>query len=343
VRVTEVVSIGSRLVGGGEPVFVLAEIASAHQGEAEQVSKLARAGKEAGADGIKFQLFRSAELLAPTDPKMEVFRQIEISIVDWEKLLDESKPLGLPLFADVFDRSSLALAERGGVSAYKVHSTDMENPEFIREVAATGKPLLVSTGGCHLGDVEAALEITRAEGNEQVILLHGVQNFPTRVEDSYLRFIPTLKATFGHPVGFLDHVDGGSPMARTLPALAVAFGADLIEKHMTLDRGLKGFDYESSLEPSDFQEMVALVRDAERALGNATLPRIEGAEQYHRMMRRAALSREKLSRGEPLQVEQVVFLRSESGLAPKDAGRLVGRKPRRDITAWTPLTEELFE
>ncbi len=250
---TEVVSIGPRRVGEGEPVFVLAEVASAHQGEPEQVSKLALAAKEAGADGVKFQLFRSEELLAPTDPKMEVFRQIELPIAEWEKRLDEAGALGVPVLADVFDRTSLELGERRGVDAYKVHSTDMENPEFIREVAATGKPLLLSTGGCGLGDVEAALEIARTEGNEQVILLHGVQNFPTRVEDSHLRFIATLKATFGHPVGFLDHVDGGSPMARTLPALAVAFGADLIEKHMTLDRGLKGFDYESSFEPSDFR------------------------------------------------------------------------------------------
>jgi sialic acid synthase SpsE len=341
--VTEVVSISSRLVGGGAPVFVLAEIASAHQGQPEQVSKLALAAKQAGADGVKFQLFRSEELLAPTDPKMEIFQRIELSIADWEKLFDESKPLGLPIVADVFDRPSLALAERGGAVAYKIHSTDMENPDFIRDVAATGKSLLLSTGGCRLGDVETALEAARAEGNEQAILLHGVQNFPTRVEDSHLRFIATLKAVFGRPVGFLDHVDGGSPMARVLPALAVAFGADLIEKHVTLDRDSEGFDYESSLEPSDFQEMVTLVRDGERARGEATLPQVEGAERYHRMMRRAVVCCEKLSRGEPLRAEQVAFVRNEKGLAPKDADRLIGRKPRRGIEAWEPLTEELFE
>jgi sialic acid synthase SpsE len=274
---------------------------------------------------------------------MEIFRRIELSLPDWEKSLDETKPLGLPIVADVFDRPSLALAERGGVVAYKIHSTDMENPDFIREVAATGKSLLLSTGGCHLGDVEAALEVARAEGNEQVILLHGVQNFPTRVEDSHLRFIATLKATFGRPVGFLDHVDGGSPIARALPALAVAFGADLIEKHLTLDRGPKGFDYESSLEPNDFQEMVALVRDGERAQGEPRVPHVEGAERYHRMMRRAVVCREKLNRGEPLRDGQIAFLRNESGLAPRNAARLVGRKPRRDIEAWEPLTEDLFE
>jgi sialic acid synthase SpsE len=194
-----------------------------------------------------------------------------------------------------------------------------------------------------LDDVTAAVEEVRAEGNGQVILLHGVQNFPTRVEDSHLRFMKTLKETFALPVGFLDHVDGGSPMARLLPALALAFGADLIEKHITLDRTAKGFDYESALEPKIFGEMVDFLRDAEKAFGSRTQPPDVSAERYHRMMRRAVLSCEVLPKGEPVRAEQFAFLRHELGLAPKDAGRLIGRRPRREIEAWEPLAEDLFE
>ncbi len=192
-------------------------------------------------------------------------------------------------------------------------------------------------------DVEAAIEMARTERNEQIVLLHGIQNFPTRVEDSHLRFIPVLKAQFGLPVGFLDHVDGGSPMAKFLPALAVAFGADLVEKHITLDREAKGFDYESSLGPPSFGEMVGLIKESEKTFGAAQLPRQQAAESYHRMMRRAVMSGEAIRQGEPLRVEQLAFLRNEKGLAPKDAARLVGRIPRGDIQAWEPLTEDLFE
>lgn len=336
-------SIGSWRIGENEPVFILAEVASAHQGDPGKAVVLARGAKQAGASGVKLQIFRASELIAPNDPRMDTFRQIELSLADWERLLDEVGTLGIPILADVFDRPSLSLGESNGVHAYKIHSTDMENPDFISDVAATGKPLLFSTGGCGLGDVEAAIEVARAEGNEQVMLLHGVQNFPTRIEDSHLRYIGTLKETFGLPVGFLDHVDGGSPLALVLPALALAFGADLIEKHITLDRAAKGFDYESALEPETFGKMVELLRDTERAFGSGTEPQEESAEKYHKMMRRAVLAREVLRKDEPIRAEQLVFLRNDKGLAPKFAARLIGRRPRREIQPWEPLTEDLFE
>jgi N,N'-diacetyllegionaminate synthase len=344
---TSAVRLGKREVGGEgrEPsCFIVGEVASAHQGDPEQAIALARAAKEAGADGIKFQLFAVGELIAPNDPRYPTFDQIEIAPQEWEQILREAAGLALPVLVDIFDRPSLRVAEKNGVDAYKIHSTDMENPDFIREVASTGKPVLLSTGGSRLETVEAAMAAAMAEGNGRIILLHGVQNFPTAVSDSNLRYIRTLKKRFDVPVGFLDHVDAGSPMARLLPALAVAFGADLVEKHITLDRAAKGFDYESSLEPPAFGEMVQLIRQAEQAFG-----REEGsvedpaAHQYHQLMRRAVVAREPLRRGAPLRAEQLALLRNAKGLPPLYLPRLLGRKPRHDIPAWEPLTEELFE
>lgn len=337
------VRLGARHVGDGEPVFVLAEVASAHQGEPAQALALAAAALRAGADGVKFQLFRTAELIAPGDSRFHTFQKIELPPADWSRVLDKAGGLGLAVLADAFDVESLALGERHGVVAYKIHSTDMENPEFIRRVAATGKPLLFSTGGVSLRDVERALDLARAESNTAVILLHGIQNFPTRVEDANLNYLETLKATFGHPVGFLDHVDGSSPMARVLPALAMALGADLVEKHITLDRAARGFDWESSLDPEPFKMMVSLVRQGEVSLGTGLQKHDESAERYHRLMRRAVHSRVPLRRGEPLRPEQVVFVRNENGLPPCDAPKVLGRKPRGDIPAWTPLVEDFFE
>jgi sialic acid synthase SpsE len=335
--------IGGREVGDGHPAFVLAEVASAHQGEVEKAIALASAASDARADGVKFQIFRASELIAPGDPRSSTFQQIELSFEEWERVLDHGRRLGIPIFIEVFDRPSLSFAEKHDVAAYKIHSTDIENPEFIRAVAATGRPLLMSSGGSSLAAVQAAIEVARREGNESIMLLHGVQNFPTRVEDSHLRFLETLKESFGFPVGFLDHVDGGSPMALLLPALAVAFGANLVEKHMTLDRAAKGFDYESALEKEAFSAMIDRIRETERALGSATLPSGEGAEKYHRLMRRAVVSRVELRAGEPLTRDQVALLRNENGLPPRDLPSLLGRRPRRRVSAWEPLTEDLFE
>jgi len=335
--------IGEIHIGDGTPAFVLAEVASAHQGEAVQALALASRSKDAGAQGVKFQLFRASDLVAPNDPHRSTFDQIEFSVEEWENVLTQASALQIPIFADVFDRASLGLGERLGIAAYKIHSTDMENPEFIREVAATGKPLLLSTGGSGLGAVESAIAVASTEGNKNVMLLHGVQNFPTRAADSHLRFIGTLKRTFGLPVGFLDHVDGGATTALMLPALAVAFGANLVEKHVTLDRSAKGFDYESSLEKERFRSMVELIREAEAAFGEPGLTQRASAERYHRVMRRAVLSGSELRAGAPVKKGQLAFLRNETGLAPYEAPRLVGRKPRCDIPAFSPLTEDLFE
>ncbi len=337
------ISIAGLKVGEGAPAFVLAEVASAHQGEAVQALALAKLAQEARADGVKFQLFRAQDLIAPNDPRFSTFQQIELSPSDWDQVLIESRSLPLAIFGEVFDRESLALAERHDLAAYKIHTTDIENPEFIRAVAATGKPLLLATGGSGLGAVESAIEVARTEGNGELMLLHGVQNFPTRAEDSNLRYIGTLKSTFGLPVGFLDHVDGGTGMAIALPALAVAFGADLVEKHITLDRGAKGFDYESALEKEAFASMVELIRESEKTFGSPNLPSGASASRYHRLMRRAILSRVALEKGEPLTRDRIAFLRCETGLPPYDAARLLGRKPRRPIAPWEPLSEDLFE
>lgn len=335
--------VGTRTIGDGEPAFVLAEVASAHQGEAVQALDLASNARNAGAEGVKFQLFRSQRLVPPNASNRAVFDRIELSTDDWGRVLTAARSLGIPVFADVFDRESLAIGEEHGVAAYKIHSTDMENSEFIRAVAATGKPVLLSTGGSSLATVDHALSECRSEGAGDVMLLHGVQNFPTEAADSNLRFIETLKRTFGVPVGFLDHVDGGSPMALALPALAVAFGANLVEKHTTLDRSAQGFDYESSLEKTQFASMVELIRQAEASFGEAHWQQSDGAERYHRMMRRAVLSRVDLKQGVPLMRDHLAFLRHEEGVSPDEAGALIGRKPSSDIAAWTPLTEDLFD
>jgi sialic acid synthase SpsE len=343
VTTTTEVRLGERIIGAGAPAFVLAEIASAHQGSADEAIALARFASDAGADGVKFQLFRAGELIAPNDTRRETFDQIELSVEEWDRVLGESSELGVPLLAEVFDRESLSIAERSSVVAYKVHTTDMENPEFVRDVAATGKPLLLATGGYGIDAVAETLELARSAGNEQVVLLHGVQNFPTNVADSHLRYIECLKERFGLPVGFLDHVDGGSEMALLLPALAVAFGADLIEKHITRDRSAEGFDYQSSLEPKSFTGMVSLLREAESSFGSSDAPSGSSASRYHSLMRRGVLSGTELATEKPLAREDVVFLRNERGLAPKDVGRILGRKPKERIAAFEPLTVDLFE
>jgi N,N'-diacetyllegionaminate synthase len=236
-------------VGAGQPCFVLAEVASAHGGDVDTALKMLEAAFQMGADGIKFQLFRAELLVVRRHPGRRDFDQIELTEKEWRKVLREAKGSGLALLVEAFDRPSLAIAEDEGAHAYKVHTTDMENPEFVRAVGAAGKPVFFATGGVPEDAIPQALDEV---GAVPVGLLHGFQTFPTPVEEIRFRELGVWKERYRVPVGFLDHTDGASGFALVAPALAAAHGADLVEKHFTLDRSQKGYDYQSSLNPEEF-------------------------------------------------------------------------------------------
>lgn len=340
-----VFAVGSRRVGDGQPCFVLAEVASAHAGSCDVALKMLDAAFKMGADGIKFQLFRADELLVRRHPGRKDFDQIELTAKEWKKLLKAAKASGLALLAECFDRPSLELAAEAGADAYKVHSTDMENPDLIKAVAGIGTPVLFATGGVSEAAVREAIDLASAV---PVALLHGFQTFPTPIEEIRYRDLMAWKERYRVPVGFLDHTDGGSAFALVAPALAVAYGADLVEKHFTLDRSQKGFDYQSSLNPQDFYRMVELLRQAERARGDeASAGESEGARRYHRMMARSIVAARLIQRGQPLTADTLAFRRTdpkrEPGLPPREAYRLIGRRARRPIQADETIREEMLE
>jgi N,N'-diacetyllegionaminate synthase len=297
-----------------------------------------------GADGIKFQLFRSEQLVVRRHPGRKDFDEIELGEKEWRKLLRAARASGLALLGEAFDRASLELAAEEGVDAFKVHSTDMENPEFIRAVAEAGKPLLFATGGVPEEAVREALEIV---GSSPVILLHGFQTFPTPVEEIRFRELAAWKERYRVPVGFLDHTDGGSAFALVAPALAVAWGANLVEKHFTLDRSKKGYDYQSSLNPEDFYRMVDLLRQAERAAGDSPAAESEGARRYHRTMARSIVAGTLIRRGDVLTREMLAYKRTDGrfdpGFPPRDADRVIGRRVTRPIQADETIREDMLE
>ena len=337
-------ALGSRTIGEGQPCFVLAEVASAHGGEADRALKMLESAFKMGADGIKFQLFRSDLLVVRRHPGRKDFDQIELSEKEWRKVLRAAKASGLTVLVEPFDVPSLRVAQDEGADGYKVHSTDMENPDFIRAVGAAGKPVMFATGGVPEDAVREALELA---GAVPVGLLHGFQTFPTPIEEIRFRELASWKERYRVPIGFLDHTDGGSAFALVAPALAVSYGADLVEKHFTLDRSEKGFDYQSSLNPEDFYRMVELLRQAERAQGDGPAAASDGAKRYHRLMARSIVAGQLIPRGEVLTGEMLAFKRTdvrfEPGYPPREAHRVIGRRATRPIQADETIREEMLE
>ena len=338
------IPLGTRQVGEGQPCFVLAEVASAHGGSADTALKMLDAAFKMGADGIKFQLFRSELLVVRRHPGRKDFDQIELSAKEWKKVLKAARASGLAVLAEAFDPPSLELAAQSGADAFKVHTTDMENPEFIRAVGDAARPVLFATGGVPDEAVTEAIDLV---GSCPVGLLHGFQTFPTPIEEIRFRELETWKERYRVPVGFLDHTDGGSAFALVAPALAVAYGADLVEKHFTLDRSQKGFDYQSSLSPEDFYRMVELLRQAERAVGDGAPSESEGARRYHRLMSRSIVAGSLIPRGQVLTAEALAFKRTDvrfdPGFPPREAHRVIGRRATRPIQADETIREDMLE
>ena len=336
--------LGSRAVGEGQPCFVLAEVASAHGGSADHALKMLEAAFKMGADGIKFQLFRADLLVVRRHPGRKDFDQIELTVREWRKILRAAKASGLTVLVEPFDAPSLEIAREEEADAYKVHTTDMENPAFIRAVGGIGRPILFATGGVSEDAVRGALELV---GGVPVGLLHGFQTFPTPIEEIRYRELAAWKERYRVPVGFLDHTDGGSAFALVAPALAVAWGADLVEKHFTLDRSEKGYDYQSSLNPEDFYRMVELLRQAERAAGDGGSADSEAAQRYHRLMGRSIVAGSLIPRGAVLTSEMLAFKRTDvrfdPGFPPREADRVIGRRANRPIQADETIREEMLE
>jgi len=277
-------------------------------------------------------------------PLRKDFEQIELTDKEWRKVLGQARGSGLALFAECFDAPSLELAIEAGADAYKVHTTDMENKDFIRAVVDVGKPVFFATGGVHEDAVKDALAMV---GDRELGLLFGFQTFPTPVEEIRFLELESMKSRYRVPVGFLDHTDGGTLFALMAPALSVTYGADLVEKHFTLDRSKKGFDYQSSLNPEDFHRMVEMIRTAERARGDAGQPMSPAADGYHRKMARFIVAKTLIARGDVITALKLDFKRidpnKDPGLSPRDVHLLLGRHAKHPIEADATIREDMLD
>jgi N,N'-diacetyllegionaminate synthase len=338
------IELGTRGIGEGQPCFVLADIASAHGGAVDTALKMIESAFQMGADGIKLQVFRAERLVVQRHPQRKDLERIELTEKEWRKVLRAARSSGLALFVEPFDVPSLDLAQEEGVDAYRIHATDMENPEFIRAVGERRRPVFFAGGGVPHAAVREALDLI---GAAPVGILHGFQSFPTPIEEIRFRDLQWWTERYHVPVGFLDHTDGGSAFALVAPALAAAWGADLVEKQFTLDRSEKGFDYQSALNPEDFYRMVELLRQSERAAGDGPTGETEAASRQLRLMSRSIVAGSLISRGQVLTAEMLAFKRTDErkgpGYSPREAHRVIGRRAARPIQADETIREEMLE
>ena len=328
------IQIGTRVIGPGHPCYVIAEVGVNHNGDPELAEKLVDVAIEAGADAVKFQSFVAERLVTRSAPKaeyqrqttgegesqLEMLRQLQLSEEVHRRVQAYCEERGILFFSTPFDEGSADLLDELGVPAFKVSSGDITNLPLLEHIARKGKPMLVSTGMSYLGEVEEAVRTIRGTGNDQLVLLHCVSNYPAAIADANLRVMHTMAEAFRVPVGYSDHTPGVEAALA-----AVALGACVVEKHFTLDKGMPGPDHLASLEPRELKALVTGIRAVEQALGDGVKRPAESEANSRAVGRRSLTAAADMPAGTRITREMLAVRRPGSGIPPRDLGMVVGR------------------
>ncbi|NVB78323.1 MAG: N-acetylneuraminate synthase [Kofleriaceae bacterium] len=338
-------------IGEGRPTFVIAEAGVNHNGQLDLAERLVDVAADAGCDAVKFQTFDPDLLAAPSAAKAayqrettgtsgsqrDMLRGLVLSREAHARLQERATQRGLQFLSTPFDESSADFLEALGVPAFKISSGDLTNHLLLRHVASKRRPVLISTGMATLDEVNAAIATLTSSGATDIAVFHCVSNYPAQPADCNLRAIATLREATGRPVGWSDHTLG-----TDVTVAAVALGAELIEKHFTLDRTLPGPDHHASLEPDQLAAMVRGIRAVETALGDGIkMPRPSEAD-VAAVARRSLCYRTDLAAGTTLAAHDLIALRPGTGLSTAHADQVAGRRLQRsvqrgELVAWTDL------
>ncbi|MGE0254668.1 MAG: pseudaminic acid synthase [Alphaproteobacteria bacterium] len=344
-------AIAGRAIGPEHPPYIVAELSGNHFGSKAHMLRLLEAASRTGADAVKLQTYTPDTITLDHDgPEFrltdgpwagrtlyDLYTEAHTPW-DWHAdLFSRGRELGITVFSSPFDETAIALLESLGAPAYKIASFECIDLPLIAAAAATGKPLIISTGMADDGEIAEAVAAARAAHATGVALLHCVSAYPARAEDYHLRSIPALARSHGVVAGLSDHTLG-----TTVAVAAVSLGACIVEKHMTMARADGGPDASFSLEPDEFATLVRTCREAWAALGSGA-PAVVPEEERNARLRRSLYAVADIPGGAPLTRDNVRSIRPGNGLAPKHLPSVLGRRARTAIARGTPLAWTLID
>jgi len=333
------VRIGERQIGNNNPVFIIAEAGVNHNGDIKFAKKIIDAAKKSGASAIKFQTFKASNLVTKTAPKakyqkikksnksqFDMLKDLELSDSDFRELFVYCQKKKIIFLSTPFDQQSAGFLYDLGVSAFKISSGDLTDIPLLQKIAGFKKPIILSTGMSTLAEVKEAVKAIYVINNRQLILLHCTSNYPTKFRDVNLKAILTLRKEFNLPIGYSDHTEGVE-----IPIAAIAMGACIIEKHLTLDKNLLGPDHKASLNPEEFSEMVDSIRIIEMAMGNGIKNPTKSEIEMRKVARKSIVTVRDISKGERITRDMLAVKRPGTGIPPKLLTLLIGKYANRMI------------
>ncbi len=320
-------------------VYIIAEAGVNHNGSFETASKLVDAAKKAGVDCIKFQTFKSENLVSYNAQKaeyqknttgegsqVEMLKKLELSYDEFISLKKYCDNVGICFLSTPFDFDSIDFLNSIEMPFWKIPSGEVTNYPYLMALAKTRKPVVMSTGMCKMSEIEAAINVLKDNGIPDIRLLHCNSEYPTPYEDVNLKALQTMRDVFGLEVGYSDHTKG-----IEVPIAAVALGATIIEKHFTLDRNMDGPDHKASLEPNELTSMVSCIRHIEKSLGTGEKTPSSSEIKNKTVARKSIVAKKKIRMGEMLTEENVTVKRPGSGINPMRWNEVLWTRAIRDF------------
>jgi len=345
------IRINGREIGEGEPVFIIAEAGVNHNGDMALAKRLVQVAKEAGADAVKFQTFKTEgvvskkaemaeyqkESMKSSDSQYDLIKALELDYDCFIQLKEYCDEVGILFLSTPHSDDAVEFLD-SLVPIHKIGSGDLTNLPFLEYVASYNKPIIISTGMATLEEVEEAVSVIRKQGNEQIILLHCVTSYPASIDTLNLAAMATIRESFSKPVGFSDHTVG-----ITASIAAVALGASVIEKHFTVDKTLPGPDHKASLEPEELTKLVEAIREVESAIGDGKKVPVDSEQEMRRVARKSVVALMDISKDTLLTEEMIAIRRPGHGIYPKEFTSVIGKRTKLDIKVGEVLTWDMVK
>lgn len=325
-----------------DSVYIIAEAGVNHNGDVDIAKQLVDEAAEAGVDAVKFQTFKTENLVCKdakkaeyqtettdkTESQFDMLKKLELTLDMHRELIDYCKKKKVTFLSTPFDMESIDLLEQLGMEVYKIPSGEITNLPYLRKIGSLGKKVILSTGMSTIREVQDAVMVLRESGGEDISVLHCNTQYPTPMEDVNLNVIQTMREALGVPVGYSDHTQG-----IEVPIAATALGATIIEKHFTLDKGMEGPDHKASLEPEELKKMVQAIRNIEKALGKKEKIPTKSEKDNIPIVRKSIVAKVQIKEGEIFRESNITTKRPGTGLSPMLWDKVIGQKASRDFQA----------
>ncbi|MGA2418311.1 MAG: N-acetylneuraminate synthase [Candidatus Staskawiczbacteria bacterium] len=335
----EKIRLGNKLVGEGKPCFIIAEAGVNHNGSLEIAKKLIDVAKDARADAVKFSTFKAEDVVSEfagmaeyqkkntgnNESQLQMLKKLELNNQDFLELKKHCDKKGIIFLSTPHTEDAVDFLEPF-VPAYKIASGDLTNLPFLEKVAEKKKLIILSTGMADMAEVKTAVKTIKKCGNNKIIILHCTTDYPCLPKEVNLRAMLTLRRELNLPVGYSDHTKN-----IFVPIMAIVMGAQVLEKHFTLDKNLPGPDHKASLDPKELKEMIHNIREAEEILGSAIKKPTKSEKKIMKIVRKSIIAREDIAKNEILTKDKLIIKRPSGGIESKYLGGILGKKTKEGI------------